>query len=169
MQWNKSGTNTLIKDTPTAGKLPLMAATKAKAKDLIWHLVFLFQVVMIIHKATSGRTWFFHSLIRPSRKNATTGCRQGEVESKVGVTNDLAPHGLGPGAAFLMPPSTPDSTGIASWNEAQFFYCANSRGVNGGIGRKRAASTTYAMAELRLMTDDELKAILLIHKIYKAN
>ena len=73
------------------------------------------------------------------------------------VTNDLTVW-VGPWGVSFASNLTPDSTGIGAWKEEQFIYAIRN-GVYKGLPGSRPMLPPMPWQTVRLMTDDELKAM----------
>lgn len=73
------------------------------------------------------------------------------------VTNDLTVW-VGPWGVSFASNLTPDSTGIGAWKEDQFIYAIRN-GVFKGLPGSRPMLPPMPWQTVRMMTDDELKAM----------
>jgi mono/diheme cytochrome c family protein len=73
------------------------------------------------------------------------------------VTNDLTVW-VGPWGVSFASNLTPDSTGIGAWKEEQFIYAIRN-GVYKGLPGSRPLLPPMPWQTVRMMTDDELKAM----------
>jgi hypothetical protein len=73
------------------------------------------------------------------------------------VTNDLTVW-VGPWGVSFASNLTPDSTGIGAWKEEQFIYAIRN-GVFKGLPGSRPMLPPMPWQTVRMMTDDELKAM----------
>ncbi len=81
-----------------------------------------------------------------------------DVESKgLAVAMDLT-EWVGPWGVSFTANLTPDPTGIASWDEAQFIYCLRN-GITKGIPGSRQILPPMPFEMIGQMTDSELKAV----------
>jgi len=75
----------------------------------------------------------------------------------LGVTNDLTAW-VGPWGVSYAANLTPDSTGLGGWKEEQFIYALRN-GKHKGLPDARPILPPMPWETVRLMSDDELKAV----------
>jgi hypothetical protein len=89
-----------------------------------------------------------------------------QMESKgLVVTADFTAW-IGPWGISYSANLTPDETGIGNWKEDQFIYAIRNS-VSKGIAGSRPLMPPMSMMPVKLMTDDELKAVFAYLKTLK--